>query len=99
LVAGGKTPFIVGLTSLYGLAWNFKFVVGPLVDKTATLKKWILPFEVALAVTVLALSVAASFDDLATISVLFAVLAVYAAIHDVAVDGFYIAALEVKAQA
>jgi PAT family beta-lactamase induction signal transducer AmpG len=99
LVALGSSPSAVGLTALYGLAWNFKFLVGPLVDGLGTLRRWIVALEVALAVGAVGLSFAAGARDAGAVARIFVAIAVMAAVHDVATDGFYLAALPPREQA
>lgn len=89
----------VGLTSLYGLPWNFKFLWSPLVDGYGTLRRWILGTEVALALVVMAIAWPAQERDLAFAARAFLVVAFLAATQDIAVDGFYLHALPKDAQA
>jgi len=98
-VALGASAVIVGLTSLYGLAWNLKFLVGPVVDGISTFRRWVVGLEVGLAVVSLVLALPLFFGSGASVGAGFGVLAVIAATHDVAVDAFYIAALDERLQA
>src|SRR5579864_7253083 len=38
----------LGLTSLYGIPWTFKFLWGPFVDRFSTKRTWILVMELLL---------------------------------------------------
>ncbi len=97
--AAGASLQAIGLTSLYGLAWNFKFVWSPLVDVISTKKNWLVRLELLLAVVV-ALLVWPSFNfDLALAAKIFLVIAFIAATHDIAVDGYYIQSLNDTDQA
>src|ERR1700676_2385532 len=50
--AAGASLEAIGLTSLYGLAWNLKFAWSPLVDMISTKKKWLVRLEILLAATI-----------------------------------------------
>lgn len=97
--AMGASLQATGLTSLYGLAWNLKFVWSPLVDRTATMRRWIVGLQLALGVLVLAMAVPAGSGDLGTVARLLVLVAVLAATQDVAIDGFYLRALGKNDQA
>ncbi|HEY4122304.1 MAG TPA: MFS transporter [Byssovorax sp.] len=90
--AGGGVA-AVGLTSLYGLAWDAKFAWSPLVDRFGTTKRWVVATEVALGLLVLAIAVPAAAADTTMVARMFVAIAIVAATHDVAIDGFYLAAL------
>lgn len=89
----GASAQVVGLTALYGLPWNLKFLWGPVMDRYGTLRRWAIGLEAALAVAVAAIAWPAQGLDLATAARLLLVVAVLAAAQDVAVDGFYMRAL------
>jgi MFS transporter, PAT family, beta-lactamase induction signal transducer AmpG len=89
----GASAQVVGLTALYGLPWNLKFLWGPLMDRYGTLRRWAIVLEVALAVAIAAIAWPAQGLELATAARLLLVVAVLAAAQDVAVDGFYMRAL------
>lgn len=98
---------VIGLTSLFHLPWNLKFLWAAWVDTYETKRRWLLVFEVAIAAlfVLLAISTSASAADddstrmLVLAAVLFTVIAAASATHDVAVDGFYLEALDEHAQA
>jgi len=96
----GASLQAVGLTSLYGLPWNLKFLWAPAVDTTATKRRWIVTMEAVLAGIALAqAAIAGLADPLGAASVAFLVMAVAAATHDIAIDGYYLEALDRTEQA
>lgn len=96
----GASLQAVGLTSLYGLPWTLKLLWAPLVDTFATKRRWLVAAEAVLAalVAVLAL-VSASSAALVVAAVVFFAIAIASATHDIAVDGYYLEALDRTAQA
>ena len=96
----GASLQAVGLTSLYGLPWNLKFLWAPAVDTTATKRRWLVTAEAVLAGLALAQAVISGLPSpLGAASVAFLVMAVAAATHDIAIDGYYLEALDRTAQA
>lgn len=95
---GASLPAI-GLTALYGFAWNLKFLWGPLVDRQGSGRRWVIGAELVLGVLVALVGWPAVRGDLAFVARAIAVVAIVAALHDVAVDGFYLRALGKEAQA
>lgn len=95
----GASPSSVGLTSLYGLAWNAKFVWSPLVDLFGTTRRWLVVMEALLGLVVMALAWPAQRGDLGSVARVLVLVAVLAATHDVAIDGFYLRALGPTEQA
>lgn len=90
----------IGHTALYGFAWNFKFLWGPVVDLRSTTRRWLIGLELALAVLVAAVAMPAERrEDLAFVAWVFAAISFLAATHDIAVDGFYLRALGKSDQA
>jgi len=91
----GASLGAIGLTALFHLPWNLKFLWGPLLDAYETKRAWLWVCEVVLGVLVLMLAFTSSSDTgLAIASVLFFVIAVASATHDIAVDGYYLEALD-----
>ncbi len=90
---------VVGLLSFYGLAWNLKFLVGPIVDGVGSLRGWVLTLQLLLAAATLGLATFASAHAIVPIAVALGLVAILAAMHDVSIDGYYIWALEPRAQA
>ncbi len=97
--AMGASAEAVGLTALYGLPWNLKFLWAPVIDRYGTLRRWVVVLQAALGVAVALVAWPAQRADLALAARALLVVAVLAATHDVAVDGFYMAALGRKDQA
>jgi MFS transporter, PAT family, beta-lactamase induction signal transducer AmpG len=97
--AAGASLEAIGLTSLYGLAWNLKFIWSPLVDMISTKKNWLVRLELLLAITVALLFWPSLNFDLALAAKIFLVIAFIAATHDIAIDGYYIQSLNDADQA
>lgn len=89
----------IGLTSLYGLAWNLKFAWSPVVDRTSTPRRWVIGVQLALGAAILGLAWPAGRGDVGAVAWGLVVLAVLAATHDIAIDGFYLRALGKAQQA
>jgi PAT family beta-lactamase induction signal transducer AmpG len=90
---------VIGMTSLYGLAWNFKFLWSPLVDRFGSIRQWMVVFQGLLALSIGLAALPAQQGHLATVAIIMVVVAVLAATHDVAIDGFYLSALNDRSQA
>jgi PAT family beta-lactamase induction signal transducer AmpG len=91
----GASLGAVGLTSLFHLPWNLKFLWAPLIDHYETKRRWLLGVEMALCgVLALLAPVVSSASMLGVISVLFLLLGILSATHDAAIDGFYLEALD-----
>lgn len=102
----GSSLGAVGLTSLFHLPWNLKFLWAPVVERWGRLRSWILGLEGALAFTLAGIGFvigrsegAPSQESLGALAVLFLALAFFSATHDVAIDGHYLEALPPSAQA
>lgn len=95
----GASLQIIGLTSLFHLPWNLKFLWGPFVDRFETKRRWLLATEVALTILLLVLSLLVSPGRvLGVIAAMFALMAVLSATHDIAIDGFYLEGLDERGQ-
>jgi PAT family beta-lactamase induction signal transducer AmpG len=89
----------VGLTTFFGLPWILKFFWGPLVDEFATKKRWLLAMQAALAVMIGAAAFLVPLPAAPRlIAILFFAAAFVAATHDIAIDGYYLAALDKREQ-
>ncbi len=90
----------IGLTSLYGLPWILKFLWSPQLDETATKRVWLLYTQSIIAVLMLisAIFIPLSFG-INAIAIMFFVVACISATHDIAIDGYYMAALDKTEQA
>ncbi|MFO0760851.1 MAG: MFS transporter [Byssovorax sp.] len=95
----GASLQVVGFTALYGIPWNLKLLWGPLVDGYGTTRRWLLATELALAAMVMALGWPAHAGNIGFCARAFMVIAVMAATHDMAIDGFYLRALSKDDQA
>lgn len=100
----GASLGAVGLTALFHLPWNLKFLWGPFVDHYETKRRWLLGVEVLLTLVLVVLafvvgtasvSVGASLSLLAG---LFVLLAFLSATHDIAIDGLYLEGLDERGQ-
>ncbi|MCU0235735.1 MAG: MFS transporter [Acidobacteria bacterium] len=89
----------VGLTTFFGLPWILKFFWGPLIDEFATKKRWLLAMQATLAVLIGATAFLVPLPGgVRLIAGLFFVGAFIAATHDIAIDGYYLAALDKQEQ-
>ncbi|MEW6444043.1 MAG: MFS transporter [bacterium] len=96
---GASLPAI-GLTSLYGLPWTLKWLWAPFLDRFGTKRKWLLIAQALLVLAVSSLAaVSATPSALAGGAVVFLVIALFSATHDVATDGYYLEALDKQGQA
>lgn len=96
----GASLQAIGLTSLYGLPWTLKFLWAPLVDAYATKRRWLLSAEGVLVGLVALMAVAATLPAaLPAVAVALLLVAVASATHDIAIDGYYLEALDRTEQA
>jgi PAT family beta-lactamase induction signal transducer AmpG len=90
----------VGLTTFFGLPWILKFFWGPLVDEFASKRRWLLVMQATLAVLIGAAAFLVPLSGgVRLIAILFFVGAFVAATHDIAIDGYYLTALDKDGQA
>jgi len=95
----GASLEAIGLTALFHLPWNLKFLWGPFLDHYETKRRWLLFVEVVLSVLLVVLAFLASGAQwLGAVAVCFLVIAVLSATHDIAIDGFYLESLDEKGQ-
>lgn len=96
----GASLAVVGLTSLFHLPWNLKFLWGPFLDQYETKRRWLFFVEVAISlILVLITLLVGTVEGISTALVAgFAVLAILSATHDIAIDGLYLEALDEKEQ-
>jgi PAT family beta-lactamase induction signal transducer AmpG len=91
----GASLGAIGLTSLFHLPWNLKFLWGPFLDHFETKRRWLIGVEVALTATLVALSFFSSTPQLlGAVVASFLILAMLSATHDTAIDGFYLEGLD-----
>jgi PAT family beta-lactamase induction signal transducer AmpG len=90
----------IGLTSLFGLPWVLKFLWGPQVDLYTTKRRWILFMQFLLVLMVLAAAILSGLPyGVKAIALLFFIGSFIAATHDMAIDGYYMEALDETDQA
>lgn len=90
----------IGLTSLFGIPWVIKFLWGPQIDEYATKRRWMLSLQFLLALTATGVAFLTSASSgLKIIAVLLFIGAFVAATNDIAIDGYYMEALDEAAQA
>ena len=95
----GASLQVIGLTSLLHLPYNLKFLWAPLVDSYGTKRSWLVLTEVALALVLVALAFVSTVGSVVgAASGAFALLAFASATHDIAIDGYYLEALDQKGQ-
>lgn len=91
---------LLGLTSLYHLPWNIKFLWSTWIDQFGTKRKWIILIEFGLLIVAILLAIFAPLSfGLKIAAVLFLVMAFFSATHDVAIDGYYLEKLDKEGQA
>lgn len=96
----GASLEAIGLTSLFGIPWILKLLWAPFVDAFATKRRWLLAMELAVVIGIATLGFASTVSrPLAAGAAVFMLLAVLAATHDIAIDGYYLEALDRTAQA
>src|SRR5262249_5705880 len=96
----GASLEVIGLTSLLGIPYTFKFIWSPIIDIFWRKRHWTLSLQFALVVmlTFLAFIIAIP-HAMALWWTGFAIAAFLSATQDIAIDGFYLEALDDKQQA
>jgi PAT family beta-lactamase induction signal transducer AmpG len=90
----------IGLTSLFGLPWVLKFLWGPQIDQFGTKRRWMLAMQLMLAVLMCGVAFLCALPwGVKVIAAVLFVAAFVAATHDIAIDGYYMEALDEKGQA
>jgi PAT family beta-lactamase induction signal transducer AmpG len=95
----GASTQAIGATSLYGLAWNLKLFWSPILDRYGTLRRWLCAVQALLGIAVMFVAWKAGAQDLGGVAKALVVVAFLAATHDIAIDGFYLDALDKSGQA
>jgi PAT family beta-lactamase induction signal transducer AmpG len=90
----GASLQAIGLTALFHLPWNVKFLWAPLLDRYETKRQFLVGCEIAILALVLVLALLGNTPTLGTLTFVFLVLGVVSATHDVAIDGYYLEALD-----
>lgn len=90
----------VGLTSLFAVPWIIKFLWAPFLDSYGTKRTWLLFSQgfISLALLLIALLSPLSWT-VSFIALLFFITSFVAATHDIAIDGYYMEALDRQNQA
>jgi PAT family beta-lactamase induction signal transducer AmpG len=90
----------IGLTSLFGIPWVIKFLWGPLIDQFATKRKWMLIIQFLLVLLFIVVAFMSSLPyGVKVIAGLLFIGAFLSATHDIAIDGYYMEALDKQGQA
>jgi PAT family beta-lactamase induction signal transducer AmpG len=90
----------IGLTSLFGIPWVIKFLWGPQIDQYGTKRRWMLIMQGLILILVALVALLAPLPSgIKLIAVLFFVGSFLSATHDMAIDGYYMEALDRKGQA
>ncbi|NMO19299.1 MFS transporter [Pyxidicoccus fallax] len=89
----GVSLTTIGFAGVLALPWACKALWAPLVDRYGSArigrrKSWILPMQVALAVSCAAASLAVTREDLTLLATCVLLMNLFAATQDIAVDGF-----------
>lgn len=91
---------IIGYTSLLYLPWSIKPLWSPLVDGKSTKRNWMLSMQLLLGILFILMSfILITNSNFAIIIFIFALIAFISATHDIAIDGYYLLALDKKDQA
>jgi PAT family beta-lactamase induction signal transducer AmpG len=96
----GMSNQFIGLTSILYLPWVIKMFWSPFIDIYKTRRTWLLICQILLAAVfaLLALSINTKMFVPLTLAV-FITIAFISATHDIAIDGYYMLALDKKKQA
>jgi MFS transporter, PAT family, beta-lactamase induction signal transducer AmpG len=96
--AMGASYALIGLSSVLHLPWNLKFLWGPLVDQHETKRGWLVTVQIAISLALVALALLVKTESLWVVGGVLAVVAVLSATQDIAIDGYYLEALDARAQ-
>lgn len=89
----------IGLTPLFGLPWIFKFLWAPQVDEFETKRKWMLLSQSLFVVILFLTALFAPLENgIPYIAIFFFFGAVISATNDIAIDGYYMEALDKEGQ-
>lgn len=95
----GASLQAIGLTALFHLPWNLKFLWGPFLDRFETKRTWLVGLQLVLAGLILGLSFFVGTSDLlAVVSAMFLLMGFLAATNDIAIDGYYMEGLDERGQ-
>lgn len=89
----------IGLTSFFGLPWVLKFLWAPQVDRYITKRWWLLTTQCTLAALFILCGFLTPLSwGVQAVSIVFLIGAVFAATHDIAIDGYYLVVLNSEEQ-
>ncbi|HLP59580.1 MAG TPA: MFS transporter [Candidatus Deferrimicrobium sp.] len=90
----------IGLVNFFSIPWILKFLWGPQVDEYSTKRKWMLTMQALFMVILVAAALVVPLENnVQLIAALFFIGAFIAATNDVAIDGYYMEALDKEGQA
>lgn len=90
----------IGLVNFFSIPWILKFLWGPQVDEYSTKRKWMLTMQALFMVIIVAAALVVPLqNNVQLIAALFFIGAFIAATNDVAIDGYYMEALDKEGQA
>jgi len=96
----GASLQAIGMTSLLGIPWTIKFLWAPFVDTYSTKRRWMLTAQISIAAGAVLLALASGTSrPLIAGAAVFMLLAIVSATHDIAIDGYYLEALDRTRQA
>lgn len=96
----GMSLEAIGVTSVFGLPWVLKFLWGPLIDAYSSKRSWLLACEAILVMIIVTATILSPLPNaIHYIAILFFLGSFVAATHDIAIDGFYLEALNQAEQA
>lgn len=85
----------IGLTSFFGLPWILKFFWAPHIDRFMTKRVWLLLMQVSIAILFLFCAILVPYPwGVKGVAIVFMIAAVFAATHDIAIDGYYLVSLD-----
>jgi len=94
----GASLQAIGLTAIFHLPWNLKFLWAPALDRYETKRRFMIGCEIVVLALVLLLAALGQATTLAMLAFVFILLAIVSATHDIAIDAFYLEALDEKGQ-
>ena len=99
-VSMGMSLRSFGLTSIFSFAWSLKFLWSPIIDIVKTRRFWLLFMEVLILGVSLLLSINTYFGthQVYNAVILFGLMAIFSATHDIAIDGYYLEQLSKEQQ-
>ncbi len=96
----GMSLEALGATSVFGLPWALKFLWGPQVDAYSSKRRWLILSEALLCLVILlAVPACRETNGVILVALLLFAGSWVAATHDIAIDGFYLEALDQAGQA